>query len=79
MLSENELIAEIAAALEINSAELSMDSVSSDVDAWDSLGHITILTRLDDKLQNVSERAPSLAEAMSIREIWTILNSLREE
>jgi len=79
LITESELIDEISAALEVDTNLLSMDTVSTDVDQWDSLGHITILTRLDDKLDNVSERAPELAEAMSVREIWSILNSLDQK
>lgn len=78
MISESDLLAEIAAALEIDCAGLTIDSMSSDIEQWDSLGHITILTRLDEMFENVTEQAPSLAEAMSVREIWNILNSLKD-
>lgn len=72
-MTENQLLGEISAALEIDLSVLTLDSVSTDIEQWDSLGHITILARLDSLFENVTERYPELAEATSIAEILEVL------
>jgi len=72
-MTENQLLGEICAALEIDLSVLTLDSVSTDIEQWDSLGHITILARLDSLFENVTERYPELAEATSIAEILEVL------
>ena len=63
MISSEQLASEIATALEVDPALVTINTVSTDLEEWDSLGHITILTRLDDLFDNISERVPELAEA----------------
>ena len=70
---EERLLTEIANALEISRDLLSPATINTDIQEWDSLGHITILARLDELFNNISERSPELAEASSISEILQIL------
>ena len=66
---EVQIISEIAKALELDEALITIDTQSSDIEAWDSLGQISILVRLDEVFNNVSERVPDLAASISVREI----------
>jgi acyl carrier protein len=50
------------------------ESDSTTIEAWDSLGHISILAHLDQKFNNITENCPELAAATSVKEILTILN-----
>lgn len=68
------LIKEIALALEVPELEISIDSDSSSVEVWDSLGHISILARFDSVFENITERIPELASATSVREIHKLMN-----
>jgi len=68
------LIKEIAVALEVPELEISIDSDSSSVEVWDSLGHISILARLDSVFENITERIPELASATSVRELHKLMN-----
>lgn len=68
-----QIIREIAVALEIDPTKLTIDTISSDIENWDSLGHLSILVRLDAAFDNVSERAQNLASVTSIREIVNIV------
>jgi acyl carrier protein len=70
------LIKEIVQALEVGEHEISIDSDSSSVEAWDSLGHISILARLDSVFEDITERVPELASALSVREIHKLLNDI---
>ena len=74
MSLEVQIISEIAKALELDEALITIDTQSSDIEAWDSLGQISILVRLDEVFSNVSERAPDLAASNSVREIVELIS-----
>jgi hypothetical protein len=71
---EVQIISEIAKALELDEALITIDTQSSDIEAWDSLGQISILVRLDEVFNNVSERVPDLAASISVREIVGLIS-----
>ena len=73
-LSLEDLITELAIALEIPASSLAENTCSSDLEQWDSLGHISILAHLDRKFNNITENCPDLASADSVKEIFMILN-----
>lgn len=45
------------------------------LDGWDSLGHIKLLTHLDEELEGRAAEIQELAEAMSVRAIKQILTA----
>ena len=69
------LINEIAAALELPESAVTADSDSTTIEEWDSLGHISILSRLDLTYDNITERVPDLASAISVAEICQLLSN----
>lgn len=75
MILETQIISEIAKALELDESLITIDTHSSDIEAWDSLGQISILVRLDEVFNEVSERIPDLAAAISVREIVELISS----
>jgi acyl carrier protein len=70
------LVAGIVEALEVEAHQVNIDTKSSDLEEWDSLGHISIMVFLDKSFNEATERAPALASATSVREIADILSSL---
>lgn len=72
----NFLISGITEALEVEAHQVNIDTKSSDLEEWDSLGHISIMAFLDKSFNEVTERAPALASATSVKEIADILSSL---
>jgi hypothetical protein len=70
-----QLINEIAAALEIDVARVSPESDSTMIEEWDSLGQISILSRLDSAYDNITERVPDLASVVSVAEIFRLLKA----
>ena len=74
MKLETQIISEIAKALELDESLITIDTQSSDMEAWDSLGQISILVRLDEVFDEVSERIPDLAAAISVREIVELIS-----
>ncbi len=73
-LSFEDLITELAIALEVPAASLTESTRATDLEQWDSLGHISILVHLDRKFDNITENCPDLASAASVKEILMILN-----
>lgn len=73
-LSFEDLITELAIALEVPAASLTESTCATDLEQWDSLGHISILVHLDRKFDNITESCPDLASAASVKEILMILN-----
>ena len=69
------LITEIALALEISESEITPESDSSMIEEWDSLGHISILARLDQTFDNITEKLPDLASALSVSEMHKLLTA----
>lgn len=74
-ISEAMLIAGIAESLEVDIDSVSIDTVSSDIEEWDSLGHISIMSFLDKTFGEITERVPDFASATSVKEILDLLNS----
>ena len=69
-----QLIAGIAEALEVEESQLTVDTRSSDVEEWDSLGHISVMSYLDKTYDEITERVPDFASATSVQEIIELLN-----
>jgi hypothetical protein len=69
----NDLLAEIAAALEVEAGTVLPESQIGSIEEWDSLGHISILSRLDLVYDNITERVPDLASCTTVLEIHKLL------
>jgi acyl carrier protein len=64
----------VAAALEVAPELITIETDSSEIEEWDSLGQISILAKLDEVFSEVTERIPDLASAVSIKEIHQLLS-----
>ena len=71
----NQLLSGIADALEIDSTLITEESSSMEVEEWDSLGHISIMSFLDKQFDEITERVPDFASATSVKEIIELLKS----
>ena len=74
MINETVLLEGLAEALEVDAATLTLESKASDIEEWDSLGHISIMSFLDKSYGEITERVPDFASATSVREILALLN-----
>ena len=70
-----ELINEIALALEVPIDCFNAETTSEMIDEWDSLGQISILARLDLAYDDITEKVPDLASALSVAEIYKLLRA----
>ena len=66
---EQEIFNVIAKALNIDASQINIETSSNDLEEWDSLGHLSLLMELDNNFDTVSEKAPQLASASTVKEI----------
>ena len=66
---EQKIFNVIAKALGIDVSKISLETTSNDLEEWDSLGHLSLLMELDNNFDTVSEKAPQLASASTVKEI----------
>jgi acyl carrier protein len=74
-LSDNDVIKCVSRALEINIKKININSSYKNLEKWDSLGHLNILTELDKSLKGKAFKLGALAKAYSIKEIIKVLKS----
>ena len=58
----------------MESSTLNANSRSSDIEEWDSLGHISVMSYLDRTYNEITERVPDFASATSVQDILDLLN-----
>tara|TARA_B110000503_G_scaffold143158_1_gene242923 strand:+ start:828 stop:1067 length:240 start_codon:yes stop_codon:yes gene_type:complete len=71
-MKKKELIVLIKSSLKAKS-EINEKSSDSNVDEWDSLGSLSILTALDKKTKGKTSKISTLANANSVKKIIDIL------
>lgn len=74
MVSEEKICKIIAKALDVKDDEVTLDTKSSDIENWDSLGHIAILMALEDGLGKEYRESEKLASSVSVKEIVDCIN-----
>jgi hypothetical protein len=69
-MNKNDFIVAIASALEVEISVITMDVKIDDIPEWDSLGHLTILSYLDDLTEGKAAEIDNLGVMESLNEIW---------
>ena len=67
----------VASALELDPAVVNDDTSTETVEAWDSLGHVTILVELDTVLDGRVAGIEGIRKAYSIRALVALLREHR--
>ena len=74
MINQEQIIKVIADALGVNEKNININSKSSEIPEWDSLGHLSILSALAQNFEGKYKESQELASATSIKEIVDCLN-----
>lgn len=72
-MQADQLFELIGIAIGVDKEKLTMESKSSDFPEWDSLGHINVLMALQEHYGDSYQEDPALASAVSIKEIFDVL------
>ncbi|MDC0044586.1 hypothetical protein OAI96_01515 [Pelagibacteraceae bacterium] len=75
MISENKIFLTIADALEISHDKINLDSSSENIEKWDSLGQLAILSSLDELFDGAIADIPEIANSYSVRSLFDILKN----
>ncbi len=74
MINQEQIIKVIADALGVSDKKINLNSKSSEIPEWDSLGHLSILNALSQNFEGKYKESQELASATSIKEIIDCLN-----
>ena len=72
MIDENKLLRVIADGLDTDLSEISLSTKSSDLPQWDSLGHLTLLMKLDEEFDNLTEKVPEIIAPLQLKKFLTL-------
>ncbi len=77
-ISHASVLSLIEVALEVESSSINENTVSEDIQSWDSLGQLNILVALDKALDGKIVHLTDMAEADTVKKIVDVLkkNSL---
>ena len=76
MISNLNMLLEIVAeSTESELNEVNIDSSMDSLDGWDSLGHLSILSKLDSSTQGKAAEINTLADCKSVRDLVESLKS----
>lgn len=73
-ITNKELISLITDALDADDT-ITLDSSMDNIPEWDSLGHLSILTSLDQATEGKASSVSDLGDSSSVNEIISILKS----
>jgi acyl carrier protein len=74
MIAEEKVISIISKALEVDPSQVKIDTKSSDLPEWDSLGHLAILSKISEEIGDQYNESQELAASSSVKEIFNCLN-----
>lgn len=63
----------VAKGLEVDASMISPNTTADEIDAWDSLGHLTLLMHLDQEFDGISKDVPELGSTNSVMEIYELI------
>ena len=72
-MDESTLFKIVEEATGADAGSVSLDTTAADIEGWDSLGHLTIISAISEHLGDDVEEDPRLASADSVKELVDIL------
>ncbi len=72
-MNQKKFISLITKSLGVKSKKISMSLKFNDIDEWDSIGHLNILSALDKITNGKSSKIKQLGTQTSLKKIWALL------
>jgi len=76
-MDQNKFKKVIASSLKVKISKIKMSTKIGDLEEWDSLGHLALLTALDKVTKGKSSNINGLGTATSLKKIWDQLKKKR--
>jgi acyl carrier protein len=77
MISAEKVISMVSKALEAEEGSITLNTKSSDLPEWDSLGHLAILSQISEDIGDQYNESQELASSSSVQEIFDCLNKTK--
>jgi len=75
MINKLTLISLIAESLEVDEADIDENASNKTIEEWDSLGHLSILSALDDLTDGKASELNGLADSLSLNDLIKTLSA----
>ena len=75
MINKLTLISLIAESLEVDEADIDENASNETIEEWDSLGHLSILSALDDLTDGKASELDGLADSLSLNDLIKTLSA----
>lgn len=75
MINKLTLISLIAESLEVDEADIDENASNETIEEWDSLGHLSILSALDDLTDGKASESDGLADSLSLNDLIKTLSA----
>lgn len=72
-ISKQEVVKLISKTFKINKSKINMNSSVKNIEEWDSINHLNLMVEIDNKLNGKAKNISDLAEANSLKKIYSIL------
>ncbi len=73
MLDKDKFLKLISEALKVPKKKITLSLKVGDIEEWDSLGHLEILTKIDKETKGKAGKIKNLSSSQSLKEIFEIL------
>ena len=73
MLNKEKFFILISKALKVQKNKINMNLKVGQIEEWDSLGHLEILTKIDKETKGKAGKIKNLSSCQSLKEIFEIL------
>ena len=72
-MNQKKFISLISKSLNVKENKVTLDLNFEDIEEWDSIGHLSILSSLDKVTKGKSTKIKGLSNQKSLKKIWEIL------
>ena len=75
-MTEEQFLEVVSSALEVEVTEITIDTKMYDIEAWDSLGQLSILIALDQSTSGKASSIPTLGSMTSLADMFGVIKPL---
>lgn len=75
-MTEDKFLTIVAKALDIKKKKISIKTKITDLEEWDSLGHLAILSALDKSSKKKISKIPKIAESKNLQTIYNKIKKI---
>ena len=73
-MTADEFLVVVSRALEIDLSEISLETTMEGLEEWDSLGHLTLLSAIDQATDGKTSRIKGITELASLSDLYAAIS-----